>query len=218
MPSDSRTARPATSRAGSSRAAPTPRSNTTGRRRQQARLGELGDGERAQPGGHEDQDDTRDREELAAGRCGRPFGRCAQPMPTATARPASDATSRRQDVAGARADGEEEEHRLEALADDRDEREADERVGRPDRRASSDARLELALHRPALATHPEQHPGQDADRDTGGQLLRWSPARRAAAGRRSGPRGRRPRSDSPTAATTPWQTLGSASARPILTR
>ena len=71
-------------------------------------------------------------------------------------------------------EGEQEQHGLEALAGDRHERQPGEGGDRSSGERDVDALLELALHRPALASHPEQHPGQDRHRDHAGRPSRVS--------------------------------------------
>ena len=114
--------------------------------------------------------------------------------------------------------GRHEQHRLETLARDRDERQAGERQDGAAGEGEIDTLLQVALHRPPLATHPEQHPRQDHHRQDRCDSLDASPGRRVAAGR-SWPR-RQPRRR-PTGRRrdrTPSQTFGSASRRPTRTR
>ena len=100
-----------------------------------------------------------------------PAAKIAYPIPTADGESGEGREEGRHGGPARRPDGEEEEDRLEALARDGDEREARERRRRPGGEREIDPVLELALHGPALATHPEEHPGEDDDREDRSKAL-----------------------------------------------
>ena len=58
--------------------------------------------------------------------------------------------------------------RLQAFSQDRHERQPDQGHRGPGRQRVLDIALQVALHRAALTAHPEQHPGEDDDRDDRG--------------------------------------------------
>ena len=100
-----------------------------------------------------------------------PAAKIAQPMPAATSRPANAArsvwTTGPLDAPMA--------YRNRTVSSPSRATEMKARPASASDRAAGQgdvhAALELALHRPALATHPEQHPGQDDDRDERGETL-----------------------------------------------
>ena len=127
------------------------------------------DGKGAQPGRDEDEDDPGDVEEAPQ----------VDPDPGREDR-VTDRDRRRQPgqgrdegldhgAAAGGPDREQEQHRLESFACDRDEGESCQREHRSTSKGDIHALLQFALHRPALPAHPEQHPGQDDDRDDSGQ-------------------------------------------------
>ena len=139
-----------------------------GRDRQPSRLRELPDRVRAQSGRHEDEQHAGDGEEAAqvdahAHREHRP----ADADRDDEARDGADHGAG--DVARGAQDGEHEQHRLQAFADDRHEREPDERPRGPLVERGRDAGLQVTLDLPALGAHPEQHPGEHRHRDERGQ-------------------------------------------------
>ena len=100
-----------------------------------------------------------------------PAAKIAQPMATAAANPARAA--KRVAIAGPLddADREQEQDGLEPFARDGDEREPGQGGHRTGRESDVDAVLELALHGPSLAPHPEEHPGQHHDRKDRGETF-----------------------------------------------